>query len=142
MGRRFTIHSVFREIKIDFLISINWIDFLISRNGIDFLISKHRFLDFEKWIFFISRNRFLLYQKIFLDIKKKLHYFCNHFVWLRITDEGSLPEMGIWSILLIKSDLKWCIHLGRSFFFYLTYFNLGGYRYPKLTVLSRSAIVV
>ena len=30
----------------------------------------------------------------------------NHFVWLRITDEGSLPEMRIWSILLIKSDLN------------------------------------
>ena len=25
----------------------------------------------------------------------------NYFVWLRITDEGSLPEMRIWSILLI-----------------------------------------
>ena len=31
--------------------------------------------------------------------------------WRRIIDEGSLPEMRIWSILLIKSDLKWCIHL-------------------------------
>ena len=28
----------------------------------------------------------------------------NHFVWLRVTDEGSLPEMRIWSILWIKSD--------------------------------------
>ena len=35
-------------------------------------------------------------------------------VWLRITDEGSVPEMRIWSILLIKSDLKWCIQLRRS----------------------------
>ena len=33
----------------------------------------------------------------------------NYFVWPRITDEGSVPEMRIWSILLIKSDLKWCI---------------------------------
>ena len=38
--------------------------------------------------------------------------------WLRITDEGSVPEMRIWSILLINSDLKWCIHLGRSLFLY------------------------
>ena len=30
----------------------------------------------------------------------------NYFVWLRITDEGSVPEMRIWSILLIESDLK------------------------------------
>ena len=39
-------------------------------------------------------------------------------LWLRITDEGSVPEMRIWSILLIKSDLKWCIHLNRSLFLY------------------------
>ena len=30
--------------------------------------------------------------------------FFNYFVWLRITDEGSVPEMRIWSILLINSD--------------------------------------
>ena len=30
----------------------------------------------------------------------------------------SVPEMRIWSILLIKSDLKWCIHLSRSLFLY------------------------
>ena len=37
---------------------------------------------------------------------------------LRITDEGSVPEMRIWSILLIQSDLKWCIHLSKSLFLY------------------------
>ena len=31
----------------------------------------------------------------------------------------SIPEMRIWSILLIKSDLKWCIHLSRSLYLYL-----------------------
>ena len=45
--------------------------------------------------------------------------FVNYFVWPRITDEGSVPEMRIWSILLIKSDLKWCIHVSRSLFLYL-----------------------
>ena len=35
---------------------------------------------------------------------------------LRNTDEGSVPEMRIWSILLIKSDLKLCIHLSKSLF--------------------------
>ena len=30
--------------------------------------------------------------------------FLNYFVWLRITDEGSVPEMRLWSILRIKSD--------------------------------------
>ena len=37
--------------------------------------------------------------------------------WLRITDEGSVPQKHIWSILFIKSDLKLCIHLGRRLFF-------------------------
>ena len=53
-----------------------------------------------------------------------LHHFqpfVNYFVWLRITDEGSVPEMRIWSILLIKSDLKWCIHVSRSLFLYFKY---------------------
>ena len=36
----------------------------------------------------------------------------------RITGEGSVPEMRIWSILYINSDIKWCtcIHLSRSLF--------------------------
>ena len=42
----------------------------------------------------------------------------RHLVWLRTTDEGSLPEMRIWSIFLIISGLKWCIYLGRSLFSY------------------------
>ena len=40
----------------------------------------------------------------------------DYFVWLRIPDEGSVPEICIWSILSIKSDLKWCIHLSASLF--------------------------
>ena len=30
--------------------------------------------------------------------------------------------MRLWSILLIKSDLKWCTHLSRSLFLYFNYF--------------------
>ena len=26
---------------------------------------------------------------------------------------GAVPEMRTWSILFIKSDLKWCMHLSR-----------------------------
>ena len=37
----------------------------------------------------------------------------NYFLWLRITEEGSIPEMSKWSISLIKSDLNWCIHLSK-----------------------------
>ena len=40
-------------------------------------------------------------------------YFCdisfqllNYFVWLRVTDEGSVPKKHIWSILLMKSDIN------------------------------------
>ena len=33
-----------------------------------------------------------------------LFNFLNYFVWLRVTYEGSVPEMRIWSILLIGSD--------------------------------------
>ena len=60
--------------------------------------------------------------------------FLNYFLWLRITDEGSVPEMRIWSISLIKSDLKWCIHLSRSLFFnfnYLVSVTAGGPRSPR-----------
>ena len=39
----------------------------------------------------------------------------------RITDDGSVPEMRIWFILLIKYDLKWCIHNSRSLFLYFNY---------------------
>ena len=57
----------------------------------------------------------------------------NYFVWLRITDEGSVPELRIWSILLIKSDLKWCIHLSSLFLYfnYLVSVTAGGPRSPR-----------
>ena len=32
---------------------------------------------------------------------------------------GSVPEVRIWSILLIKSDLKWCKHRSRKYLFIL-----------------------
>ena len=61
--------------------------------------------------------------------------FLNYFVWLRITDEGSVPEMRTWSILLIKSYLKWCIHLSWSLFSYYHTFVLMGDL--SLTSISR-----
>ena len=42
----------------------------------------------------------------------------NVFVWLRITDEGSLHEKRIWSISLVKYDSEWRIHLSRSLLLY------------------------
>ena len=63
-----------------------------------------------------------------------LFNFLNYYVWLIITDEGSVPEMRIWSILLMKSDIKWSIHL--DLFLYFNHFtNLvsvtaGGHESP------------
>ena len=34
-------------------------------------------------------------------------------------DNNTLRALFLWSISLIKSDLKWCIHLSRSLFLYL-----------------------
>ena len=44
----------------------------------------------------------------------------KYVVWIRAIDEGSVPDMRIWFILLIKSDLKWCtwIHLSRFLFIF------------------------
>ena len=44
----------------------------------------------------------------FGTILASLFSFTNCFVWLRITGNGSVPEMHKWYILLMKSDLKWC----------------------------------
>ena len=40
-----------------------------------------------------------------------LFNFLNYNVLVRITDEGSILEIHIWSILLIKTALKWCIEV-------------------------------
>ena len=53
----------------------------------------------------------------FCQFGTSLSNIFDYFVWLRITDEGSLPEMPIWSILLIEFDLKWCTHLSKVFFY-------------------------
>ena len=46
-------------------------------------------------------------------------------VWQMITDEGSVPEMRIWSMSLIQSDLKWCVHLRRSLYLNLSKTGIG-----------------
>ena len=62
------------------------------------------------------------------------HIF-NFFVLLRITDEGSVPEMRIWSISnLIR--FKWCIHLSRSLFlnFKLRRSKRGEYHHFRIEI--------
>ena len=56
------------------------------------------------WVYYTIPFGLSLFRHFFAS----LFNFLNYFVWLRITDEGSVPEMRIWSILLIKCDLIWC----------------------------------
>ena len=65
------------------------------------------------WVYYTIPLGFTL----FLALLGITFVLLNYIFWLRITDEGPLPEMRIWSILLFKSDLKYCIHLSRSLFF-------------------------
>ena len=46
-----------------------------------------------------------MWNKPFLKDDMSLSNFWNYFVWLRITNEGSVPEMRTWSILLINPIL-------------------------------------
>ena len=58
-----------------------------------------------------------------------LFNFLNCFVCLRIIDDGSDPKISKWSILFNKCDLKWCIHLTRTFFLYFNFYlstTVGG----------------
>ena len=52
----------------------------------------------------------------------QLFNFLIYFFLQRFTDEGSVPEMRICSILLIKYDVNWCKHLSRSLFLYFNFF--------------------
>ena len=60
-----------------------------------------------------------------LRLRSLLLKFCD-FILEYFTDKGSLPEMRIWSILLIISELKWCIH-----FNYLVSVTAGGPVSPR-----------
>ena len=60
--------------------------------------------------------------RVYFTIPFAFSLFLYFFVWLSITAEGSVHKMRIWSILLIQSDLKWCIRLRRSLFLYWIYY--------------------
>ena len=51
------------------------------------------------WVYYTITNGFSL----FLALLDHDFQLLNYFVWTRITNRGSLPEMRIWSILFIKS---------------------------------------
>ena len=65
------------------------------------------------WVYYAIPFGFTLFRHFWAYIFNFLKYVLR----LRITDEGSVPEMRIWSISLIQYDLKLCIHLSRSLFF-------------------------
>ena len=70
------------------------------------------------------------YFSLFCHFWASFIIFLNYIVWLRITDEGSVPEMSMWSIVLIKYDLKWWLHLSRSLFLYWrAYLNVSALKY-------------
>ena len=67
-----------------------------------------------------SSNLPCLYSTFHLEYPLVLSRFCfspfQATFWPRKIDEGSAAEIRIWSILLIHSDFKWCIHLSKSLF--------------------------
>ena len=67
------------------------------------------------WVYYTISFGFSFFWALFGNTFQLL---LNYFVWLRITDEGLVPEMRIWSILLITSESKWCIQISRSLFSY------------------------
>ena len=89
------------------------------------------------WVYYTITFGFCLFRH-FLRIT-----FLNFFVWLRITDEGSVPEMLIWSILLMRSEIKWRKHQIRSLFSYFDYLlrvTAGGPENPRGHMQSRSTV--
>ena len=76
------------------------------------------FLDFTLWFYYTIPFGFSLFWHVWnISFQLLIILF-----WLRITVKGSVPEMQIWSILIIKSDWKWCINLRISLFLYFNYF--------------------
>ena len=72
-----------------------------------------------KWYILVFYFTVLQINFDFWHFRVNISHFWDHFVWGRITDQGSLTEMDIWSILFIKFDLKWFIHLRRNLSLYL-----------------------
>ena len=72
-------------------------------------------------------NVFIKYGSSIYDFPFWLQYILGHhnfkfkqyLVWLRITDQGPIPEMCIWFILLIKSDFKMVYSSEEKSFLYL-----------------------
>ena len=64
------------------------------------------FLEFDCSLLFFSCTSSRLASACFGTFVTSLSNFWNYCSWLRITDEGSIPEMLIWSILHLSFCLK------------------------------------
>ena len=52
------------------------------------------------WVYYTIPFRFTLFGHFWAYIFN----FLNYFIWLRITDEGPVPEMRIWAISFIQAE--------------------------------------
>ena len=98
--------------------------------------------------YYMSSTSFTFKIQIYIYIQQFYVPYISHIIlkflkilfWLRITDEGSVPEMRIWSILLIKSDLKWYMQFSRSLFLYLTYMSLIVFFFVRVSLSIWSVV--
>ena len=65
---------------------------------------KSVFMDQNKFFGFINKHHPFWLQLVYTLLNHHFSTFLNSIIELRITDEGSVPEMRIWSILLFKSN--------------------------------------
>ena len=97
-------------IKFIFLLRVyTWLYHFVHQNDEHFVMNELHILVcniFKTWL-----------------IELSIFNFWKYFVWLRITDEGSVPEMHIWSILLIYIRFNPILNgdLRRSLFLYFNY---------------------
>ena len=69
----------------------------------------------RRWILLYKCLSVFRYTKSLLSDKRSIAFKTSWFEYYTI------ERLRIWSILLIKSDLKWSIHLSRSLFLYFNY---------------------
>ena len=72
----------------------------------------------------------------------------NYFFLLRIAEEGSVLEMRLWTILLIKTDLKW-LHLSRRLFsislwyiYHQIYSTSEDFTVPNIKILYKYVVFI
>ena len=89
------------------------------------------------WVYYTIPFGFSLFRYF----RHSLLTLLNYFVWLRITDEGSAPEMRIWSILLINLTKNGVYILVEVSFYITAYAHILSYlSYFHLSYLNFSVL--